>query len=102
MAYPANYYVIPEHHIRLTDDRTELVFEQHLPGVSKDDINVEVLEESVCLDFKAQGKDPVARCYSLPYLVDPSSATGEFKDNRLEIRARLQEVLRTGKRVDLL
>ena len=33
MAYPATYYVIPEHHTYLSDDRTELIFEQHLPLV---------------------------------------------------------------------
>lgn len=102
MAYPAKYYVIPEHHISLSDDRTELLFEQHLPEVSKDDLNVEVLEQSVCLEFRAKGMDPVSRCYSLPYHVVPSTARGCFKDGRLEVRAKMQEPLGSGKRLELL
>lgn len=102
MAYPSQYYVIPEHHMRLSDDRTELVFEQHLPGVRKSDLKVEVLEQSVCLDFKAEGKQPMSRCYSLPYHVEPSTAAGDFKDGRLEVRVRLRDALGTGKTLDLL
>ncbi len=101
MAYPTTYYVMPEHHTQLSDDRSELIFEQHLPGVTKEDLNVEVLEESVCMDFKPEGKQAVSRCYSLPYLVDPSTATGSFKDGVLTLRVKLQEVLITGKRVSL-
>ncbi len=101
MGYPATYYIMPEHHIRLSGDRTELLFEQHLPGVLKDDLNVEVMEESVCMDFKPEGKNPVSRCFSLPYLVDPSTAEGSFKDGVLMLRVKLQEVLMSGKRIDL-
>jgi len=74
--YPPNYYIIPEHHIRLSDDRTELMFEQHLPGVRREELNVEVLEKSICLNFQPVGKDPISRCYSLPYRVVPTTAEG--------------------------
>ncbi len=101
MAYPPAYYVIPEHHIRLSDDRTELVFDQHLPNVSKDDLSVEVLEESICLDFRAAGKEMVSRCFPLPYAVDPSTAVGEYRDNVLTVRAKLRDTLSPGAKLAL-
>jgi len=100
--YPPNYYIIPEHHIRLSDDRTELMFEQHLPGVRREELNVEVLEKSICLNFQPVGKDPISRCYSLPYRVVPTTAEGAFREGRLEIRVRLEDVLGSGKRLELL
>jgi len=101
MAYPSQYYVIPEHHIRLSDDRTELLFEQHLPDVRKNDLKVEVLVESICLDFRPEGKERVSRCYSLPYQVVPSEASGDFTDGRLFVRARLRHPPGVGKTLDL-
>jgi HSP20 family molecular chaperone IbpA len=99
MGYPSTYYVMPEHHIRLSDDKSEIVFDQHLPGVRKDDLNVEVLEGSICMEFQPEGKDVVSRCYSLPYAVDPSTAAGEFRDGVLHLRVKLRESLVPGKRI---
>lgn len=99
MAYPATYYVIPEHHIYLSDDRTQLVFDQHLPGVRKEDLNAEVLEKSICLSFRAEGKEPVDRCYALPYDVDPDTAEAEFDNSVLRVRARLRTAPFPGKKV---
>lgn len=101
MAYPQTYYVIPEHHMYLSDDRTELVFDQHLPNVRKEDLNIEVLEKSICLDFKAEGKEPVARCFSLPYDVDPSTASGDFDNKVLIVRAKLRTAPFPGKKLFL-
>ena len=78
-----------------------MIFDQHLPLVRKEDLNVEVLEKSICVDFKAEGKEPVARCYALPYQVEPDTAAGEFKDHMLRIRVAIAEELAAGKRVDL-
>jgi HSP20 family molecular chaperone IbpA len=101
MGFPQTYYVIPEHHTYLSDDRAELVFDQHLPNVRKDDLNLEVLEKSICLDFKAEGKEPVSRCYALPYDVDPSTAEADFDNNVLRVRARLRSPPFPGKKLSL-
>jgi HSP20 family molecular chaperone IbpA len=101
MSYPATYYVIPEHHMLLSDDKTELVFDQHLPTVRKEDQNIEVLEKSICLDFRIKGKEPVARCFSLPYDVDPSTAEADFTNNVLTIRAKLRAAPYPGKKIAL-
>ena len=82
MGQPAVYYVIPEHQMYLSDDRTELVFEQRLPQVRKENVNIEVLEKSICLDFRAEGKQRMARCL-LPAL-------------RSSIRPRRRESSRTS------
>lgn len=101
MGYPAMYYVIPEHQMYLSDDRTELVFDQHLPQVRKEDLNIEVLEKSICLDFKVEGKPRMARCFSLPYDVDPSTAEGDFNDGVLTVRAKLRTSPFPGKKLAL-
>ncbi|NLI73241.1 MAG: hypothetical protein GX369_00500 [Euryarchaeota archaeon] len=96
------YYVIPEHHFALSDDRTELIFEQHLPRVSRDQINVEVLEQSICLEFQPYDGPLLSRCYGLPYHVIPSESKGTFLDGRLEIKARLRDALGIGSKLELL
>ena len=94
--------MIPEHHILLSDDRTELVFEQHLPDVRREQMSVEVLEQSICLEFQPEDGVPLSRCYGLPYDVVPSESRGSFSDGRLEVRAKLKEPLGLGKRLDLI
>jgi HSP20 family molecular chaperone IbpA len=90
MAYPQTYYIIPEHHMYLSDDRAFLVFDQHLPQVRKEDLNVEVLEKSICLDFKGEGREPVSRCFALPYDVDPSTAVVTFENQVLRAKIKLE------------
>jgi HSP20 family molecular chaperone IbpA len=85
----------------LSDDRSELVFDQHLPGVMKDDVKVEVLEKSICLEFKSPSRVTVSRCYGLPYAVDPGTAKGEFQDFDLRVRVRLKEMLGEGRSLEL-
>ncbi len=77
------------------------MFDQHLPMVRKDNLNVEVLEKSICLDFKAEGRERMARCYSLPYEVDPSTAEGSFDNNVLTVRAKLLTAPFPGKKLSL-
>ena len=102
MARTKEYYVIPEHHMALSDDRTELVFEQHLPNVRREQLNVEVLEQSICLDFQPDDAPSVSRCYGLPYHVVPSEAKGSFSNGRLEVRVKLRDILGMGSRLKLL
>ena len=101
MGYPQTYYVIPEHHMYLSNDRSELMFEQHLPLVKKEDLRVEILERSICLDFKGEGREPVSRCYSLPYDVIPSEADASFDNTVLRIRAKLRTTPYPGRELPL-
>jgi HSP20 family molecular chaperone IbpA len=101
MGNPTMYYVIPEHHMYLSDDRTELVFDQHLPRVRKEDLNIEVLEKSICLDFRAEGQQRLSRCFALPYDVDPGTAAGDFDNEVLTVRAKLRTAPFPGKKLAL-
>lgn len=101
MAKPSTYYVIPEHHMYLSDDRTELIFDQHLPGVRKNEIRAEVLEKSICLSMRSPGNIPVSRCYALPYSVEEETAVGDFRDEVLRIRVRLKEPMGPSREIEL-
>ncbi|WP_019176606.1 Hsp20/alpha crystallin family protein [Methanomassiliicoccus luminyensis] len=102
MATPSTYYLVPEHRTRLSEDRTELIFEQHLPMVRKEDLRVEALDTSLFLNFKAEGSGPMSRCYALPYPVDPSTAFAELRDSVLTVRIRLHQPVGPGVQVEVL
>jgi HSP20 family molecular chaperone IbpA len=101
MALSSTYYVIPEHHMYLSDDRTELIFDQHLPGVRNTEIRAEVLEKSICLNLRSPGNINVSRCYALPYSVEPETAVGDFRDEVLHIKVRLKEPMGPSREVEL-
>ena len=96
--YPAGYYVMPDHVVRLSSDRKKISIMQPLPGAKKSDINVEVTSSGFCLDFQPEGKDPVHRCYIVGYEIDPATAESTWKDGMLVITAALAEK-RMGKKV---
>ena len=89
--YPAGYYIMPDHVVRLSTDRKKISIMQPLPGAKKGDINVEVNENGFCLDFTPEGKDPVHRCYVVGYDIDPATAESALKDGVLTIKASLAE-----------
>jgi HSP20 family molecular chaperone IbpA len=95
------YYVIPEHHMRLSDDRSELFFDLHLPRISKEDLDVEVLARSICVKVHSESVSMVSKCFVLPYEIDPQSAVGEFNDHILHVRSRLSESLERGIKLSL-
>lgn len=97
--YPADHYVTPEPQSRLSDDRSKLIIKQELPGVRKDDVDVDVHENGWCLEFTpSRGKQPVHRCRTLRYEVDPSGAVAEWKDGVLFLAIPISEHM-TGTKV---
>jgi HSP20 family molecular chaperone IbpA len=98
--YPSDYYVMPDHKIRLSEDRKEVWISQPLPMVKKNDLNIEVHKKGFCLDFNPEKKNPVHKCFNLAYEVDPDSASAEFKDGVLMIKANLSKV-HEGKQVNI-
>lgn len=98
--YPSDYYVMPDHKIRLSEDRKEVWIMQPLPLVHKNDLNVEVHEKGFCLDFNPEKKSPVHKCIHLAYQVDPDSASADFSNGVLTVKAKLVET-HTGRKVEI-
>lgn len=99
--YPADYYVMPDHMIRLSDDRKQLWIMQPLPGVNKKDLNVEIHDKGFCLDFKPEKKQAVHKCWHLAYEVDPDTAKAEYKNGLLTIMADLKSE-HMGKSIEIM
>lgn len=89
--YPVNRYVMPTHQVMLSDDRKLVYVMQPLPGVSKDDLRVEIHNKGMCLDFAPQKKNPVHKCFPLTYTIDADTAKAEFKDGVLTVSAKLKD-----------
>ena len=89
--YPSDYYIMPDHQIKLSSDRKKVYFMQPLPLVKKSDLDVEVHKNGVCLDFNPERKNPVHKCITLLYEIDPSTAKATFKDGVLNITADFAE-----------
>jgi HSP20 family molecular chaperone IbpA len=98
--YPSDYYIMPEHQIRLSDDRKKVWFKQPLPLVKKSDLKLEVHKTGICLDFNPEKKNPVHKCINLMYQVNPDSAKANFKDGLLTVTAELVEA-HMGKSVNI-
>jgi len=89
--YPADYYVMPDHKIMLSDDRTEVWVIQPLPLVKKNDLNLEIHDKGFCLDFNPEKRSPVHKCIHLAYTLDTDSAEATFEEGVLRIKAKLKE-----------
>lgn len=98
--YPADYYVMQDHKMMLSDDRQEIWIMQPLPLVNKKDLNLEIHDKGFCLDFKPEKRSPVHKCIHLAYKIDPDSATATLEDGVLKIKAKLMES-HTGKTIEI-
>jgi HSP20 family protein len=90
--------------IHETDDA--LILKAELPGFSKDDVNVELKDNSLTLKGQRQNEKEVKeeqyhrreraygsfqRTFMLPATVDPEKVTATFKDGVLELRLPKRE-----------
>ena len=91
--FPVN----PEMKIR--HDKEKYVIDIKLPGVSKEDINLHINEESLCLT--APRKDvELSGCQSLAHKVVPEKAEAEFEEGRLRIELPLAKSPE-GKKIEI-
>jgi len=97
--YPSDYYVMPDHQMRLSDDRTKIWIKQPLPGVRKSDLNVHLHEKGFCLDFNPEKKNPMHKCFTLAYKVNPDTAEAEFKDGVLTVTVGIER--HGGKKIEI-
>jgi len=64
---------------------------QPLPLVKKSDLSVEIHKNGFCLDFNPERKNPVHKCITLMYEMDPNTTTASFEDGVLTITADFVE-----------
>lgn len=70
-------------------DRERYYIDIELPGVKKEDIELEVGEQSFCI--KAPTKDFVYHaCYTLAHTIDPKGVEAKFNNGLLTVKAPLK------------
>ena len=89
--------VTPLTYIDHNRERYKIVVE--LPNVKRDDIELEVTDNSFCLRAKRDDSDLVG-CFFLAHPVDPEGTDAAFADGHLSITIPLRSPIR-GKRIEV-
>lgn len=71
-----------------------------LPGVKKEDIDLEVMENGFCIKGKRGEKD-ISGCWMLGHAVDAEKVSAKFDMGLLDIVMPLKNPLVKGKKVDM-
>jgi len=80
------------------DDKTFYI-DVELPGVDKEHIDLQVGEQSVCVEA-ARGDIVYLGCFSLAHTVDENKAKAKFENGLLQIEIPLKSPLK-GKRIQI-
>lgn len=98
----------------MQETKGEVIVTVELPGVDKNDIKVEVTENSIGVKVEEKSKKEVKKpgfykvgsryfgfqaAYSTPTPIDPNSVTASYKNGVLEIRAKKIRAPKPAKRV---
>jgi len=85
--------------VNIDHDRERYKIQVELPGVKKDDIDLEVSESSFCI--RASRKDAeMAGCYFLAHPVDIDGVDASFDEGLLNVSIPFKIPIR-GKRIDI-
>lgn len=71
-----------------------------LPGVRKEDIVLEVMENGLCLKGR-KGESDIAGCWMLAHPVAVDSVKARYESGLLDIILPLKNKLKDGKRVEI-
>lgn len=71
-----------------------------LPGVNKDDIDLEVMENGLCINGKKGEKD-IAGCWMLAHPVNVEEAKASYNQGLLDIKLPMKHPLKGGKKIDI-
>ena len=77
-------------------DTEKYIIDFELPGVSKDDIDVEATENGLCVVGKKEGIE-YSSCYALSQKVDLDKTEAEYNDGILTIEFPFKEPIETTK-----
>ncbi|MCX9010457.1 MAG: Hsp20/alpha crystallin family protein [Candidatus Methanoperedens sp.] len=81
-------------------DKENYQIEIELPGVKKEDIDLEVGEDALCV--RAPKEDIVySACYSLAHSVDTGKVSARFNDGLLTIKAAFKHPIHVGVKVPI-
>lgn len=71
-----------------------------LPGVRKEDIDLEVMENGLCIKGKKGDKD-LSGCWMLAHPVNIESVKANYQEGLLDITLPMKNPLRGGKKIDI-
>jgi|PlaIllAssembly_1097288.scaffolds.fasta_scaffold210877_2 HSP20 family molecular chaperone IbpA len=71
-----------------------------LPGVKREDIVLEVMENGLCLKGK-KGENDIAGCWMLAHPISVDSVKARYESGLLDIVLPLKNKLQDGKRVNI-
>ncbi|MFW3147016.1 MAG: Hsp20/alpha crystallin family protein [Thermoplasmatota archaeon] len=71
-----------------------------LPGVRKEDIHLEVMENGFCLKGK-RGEKEISGCWMLGHPVDAEKVKAKYDTGLLDIVMPLKNPLTNGKRIEI-
>ncbi len=88
--------VLPE--VCVDHDKEKYHIEIELPGVKKEDIDLEVGEDSLCI--RAPREDAVySACYSLAHSVDTGDVSARFDNGLLTVKAAFKHPIKVGVKI---
>jgi HSP20 family protein len=71
-----------------------------LPGVKKENIELEVMENGLCIKGKKGEKD-IAGCWMLAHPVNVETVKANYNEGLLDIVLPMKNPLRSGKRIEI-
>lgn len=71
-----------------------------LPGVKKEDVELEVMENGFCLKGK-RGEKEISGCWMLGHSVDPERVMARYEMGLLDITMPLKNPLVKGKKIEI-
>jgi HSP20 family molecular chaperone IbpA len=77
-------------------DADAYYFRIHLPGVRKEDIELEAVKKGFCLKAR-KGEKEYATCYSLAYEIDFERIEAKFEEELLDVRFPLKKSIELSK-----
>jgi len=80
----------------ITHDDKQYILEVELPGVSKENIELDATEESLCVKGTREDIEYTV-CWSFAHAVDPKKAEAEYKEGILTLKLPFRRSIKTSK-----
>ena len=84
----------------INHDHEAYYAQMELPGVKKEDIELEVMENGLCISGKKGEKD-IAGCWMLAHPVNVDETSAKYNEGLLDIKMPMKNPLKGGKKVNI-